>query len=66
MNVESFREGIIQKRGVQKWMQREDRENKQVGREGECQRAERMGNFSPWCHTRNQYLISLSTMIRRD
>lgn len=28
MSVESFREGIIQKRGVQKWMQWEDRENK--------------------------------------
>lgn len=34
--------------------------------EGGRRRAERMGNSSPWCHTRNQYLISLSSMIRGD
>lgn len=64
--VESFREGIIKKkRGVKK-KEREDRENKQVSREGRSERAQRMSNFCLWCHTRNQYLIPLSAMIRSD
>lgn len=44
----------------------EERESASEQGRKECKRAERMGNFSLWAHTGNQYLISLSAMIRRE